>query len=182
MIQQLGWETLQLESFNQFIEFVASDALNTSSCYWGCDLAQIRSETKSCKASNRKECSHPKSRICDSAGVAEHKQRIQTEVNNNEPVCRIKQRLSNTPFTSNFLIIRFIADDILPSSSCYYGYDLKRIRSGTLGADAVDESIVDFTTFHSLYALNILIPTGAITTSSIQGDLCSKKKVCDVDL
>ena len=68
----------------------------------------------------------------------------------------------------------------MPSGSCYYGFDLRRIRSGALGASAVDNSIVDFTTFQSFYALNILIPSGGTTTSQIIEGICTTKNVCDV--
>ena len=84
---------------------------------------------------------------------------------------------------SLYFIIRFIADYILPSSSCYYRYDLGKIRSGSLTAGDVDESVVDFTTVHdqSIYALNPVIIPGVISTSTIQAGLCTNRKVCDVN-
>ena len=180
----------KLNTQDEFLGFIATEAIPDQSCYHGWDLDVIRTCQKNFENCNKKSrnctpCRYTKERICKYTGLKSFNDVIQTNVDQKKALCDIKATLShktNNPFTSTYLIVRYIADYILPHGSCYFGYDLDRIRSGSLNATTInDAKVIDGFTAAHISGTDALIKesTRAQDVLNIRSTICKLQKICD---
>ncbi|XP_052071216.1 uncharacterized protein LOC127709650 [Mytilus californianus] len=117
------------------LKFISKSVLPAKSCYWGQNLDQIRRGITTV----HNYISVP---ICSSNELSLIGNAMKTAVHNHEAVCKIHRQVQGSVFRNKFQTVRFIAENLLPTEHCYWGYDLDNIR-GTPNTTEVSNAKVD---------------------------------------
>ncbi|XP_063447745.1 uncharacterized protein LOC134727298 [Mytilus trossulus] len=128
------------------LKFISKYVLPTKSCYWGQNLDQIRRGLTTV----HNYMSVP---VCSSNELSLMSNAIKTAIHNHEAVCKIYRQVRGSVFRNKYQTVRFIADNLLPTEHCYWGYDLDDIR-GTPNTTEVSNAKVDSSLLSTLHNLN----------------------------
>lgn len=124
-INSYGTDILK-ESFpNLFdlLKHISFKVIPTTDCYWGYNLRLIRLGTVT-----RNNYLH--SALCQSSEMSDMNRFIRKNVTLGIDPKDIFESVKGFEFRNKYLLVRFIADHILPESKCYWGYDLESARKG----------------------------------------------------
>lgn len=122
-INSYGTDILK-ESFpNLFdlLKHISIKLVPTTDCYWGYNLRLIRLGTVT-----RNNFLH--SALCQSSEMSDMDRFIREKIALGINPREIFERVKGFEFRNKYLLVRFIADHILPESKCYWGYDLESAR------------------------------------------------------
>ena len=155
------WDLLQL---------IAKQVLPTTSCYWNYNLADIR-------AGSMTKHNYNQYSICNSREIQTDVTKIKQGVNNGFAPCKIFRQVQGPVFRSRYSVMKFIADHILGSSSCYWGYDLENIRGHVSNAREVDTALINSGLFQTLGYFRVS-SISARQISIARHILCRAHNVC----
>ncbi|XP_071132949.1 uncharacterized protein [Mytilus edulis] len=119
----------------EFLKFISKSVIPTNKCYWGQNLDHIRSGL----TTGRTYTNVP---VCKSNEISYMINVINTAVHNQDTICKIHRQVQGSVFRNKFQTVRFIADNVLPTQHCYWGYDLDDIRA-TPNSTEVSNANVD---------------------------------------
>lgn len=156
----------------ELLRYIAKDILPKTDCYWGHDLKLLRS-------GKRRQHNYLNSPICPSPEIKETVQVIESGVKNITNSCLIFRQVKGSIFRSKYLVLRFIAEHIIPTSNCYWGYNLQTIRQNP---NPVELEMVKISSrlFTVLKIFSIARITPAIVKYA-RSYLCSSSLICDVN-
>ncbi|XP_062618546.1 uncharacterized protein LOC134280134 [Saccostrea cucullata] len=156
----------------ELLRYIAKDILPKTDCYWGHDLKLLRS-------GKRRQYNYLNSPICPSPEIKETIQVIESGVKNITNLCLIFRQVKGNIFRSKYLVLRFIAEHIIPTSNCYWGYNLQTIRQNP---NPVELEMVKISSglFTVLKIFSIASITPAIVKNA-RSFLCSSSLICDVN-
>ena len=156
------------------LHFVAIEVLPTTECYEGYNLGRIRAGSMTKDNYNE----HP---VCHSGDIQADVTKIRQEVSKGFAPCKIFRQVETAAFRSQYSVIKYIADHILKTSSCYWGYDLKFIRnddSNVHDLREIDTALINSVLFQTLayFPKNSVISNDQISTT--RHVLCTSYHVC----
>lgn len=134
------------------LKFISKSVLPTNSCYWGQNLDQIRRGLTTVH-------NYMNVPVCRSNELSLIGNAIKTAVHNHEAICKIHRQVRGSVFRNKYQTVRFIADNLLPTEHCYWGYDLDDIR-GTPNTTEVSNAKVDsslLSTLHNLESVGQIV-------------------------
>lgn len=139
------------------LKFISKSVLPKRSCYWGNNLDNIRNGT----TSDRNYIMAP---VCNSPELAPLVTKMKAGIHHKDILCKIDRQVHGNVFRIKFHTIRFIADYILPSEDCYWGYDLNTIRTivTTRGVVEVARGKVDSGFYKTMRALEAGAPISLV--------------------
>lgn len=105
------------------LKHISDKVVTTKDCYWGYNLSLIRLGTIT-----RSNYLH--SALCQSSEMRDMDRFIREKVTLGINPRVIFESVKGFEFRNKYLLVRFIADYILPESKCYWGYDLESARKG----------------------------------------------------
>lgn len=105
------------------LRHISDNVVTTKDCYWGYNLSLIRLGTIT-----RSNYLH--SALCQSSEMRDMDRFIREKVTLGINPRVIFESVKGFEFRNKYLLVRFIADYILPESKCYWGYDLESARKG----------------------------------------------------
>ncbi|XP_061175555.1 uncharacterized protein LOC133184482 [Saccostrea echinata] len=151
------------------LRYIAKDILPKTDCYWGHDLKLIRS-------GKRRQYNYLNSPVCPSSEIQETIKIIESGVKNITNPCLIYRHVKGNIFRSKYLVLRYIAEHIIPTSNCYWGYNLQTIR---LNPNPIELEMVKIssTLFTMLKVFSIVKITEA-TVQRARAYMCSKSLIC----
>ena len=152
------------------LSFIAKQVLPETHCYWGYNLRDIRSGSMN-------KNNYLKYPICNSAEIQTDVTKIKQCVDAGFAPCKIFRQIQGTVFRSKYSVIKFIAEHILKTSNCYWGYNLENLRNEDSNENEIDTAVINTTLFQTLS----YFMTGQINTdqlSSARNILCSAHQVC----
>ena len=156
-----------LNTFEEFMRFLANASLPSSTCYWGYNLNNVKAASSGAlRRDTLCDCRELTDMITDYVNV---------NVANSKPVCYILSKQLNSPFNTNYLIVRYIADYLMPDAACYYGYNLDMIRSGDLDANAINSVKLD----NSVTSMLANYKSSNLRRVA-EGTLCDNYRICNV--
>ncbi|VDI70314.1 Hypothetical predicted protein [Mytilus galloprovincialis] len=129
----------------KLLTFISKSVLRTNNCYWGQNLEQIRRGLTT-------DHTYTRVPVCSSNEISVINNVIKAAVHNQEAICKIHRQVQGSVFRDKFQTVRFIADNILPTQQCYWGYDLDDIR-GTPNTTEIRNAKVDSSLLSTLYNL-----------------------------
>lgn len=122
-INSYGTDILKGSFPNLFdlLKHISIKLVPTTDCYWGYNLRLIRLGTVT-----RNNFLH--SALCQSSEMSDMDRFIREKIALGINPREIFERVKGFEFRNKYLLVRFIADHILPESKCYWGYDLESAR------------------------------------------------------
>ena len=152
------------------LSFIAKQVLPTTSCYWGYYLGDIRggAMTKS---------NYYQYPVCSSPEINNDVLKIQNGIKTGFAPCKIFRQVQGTIFRSKYSVVKYIADNIIKSSSCYWSYDLNDIRKQNSNAKEINTALINSGLFQILSYFRV----SAISErqiSSARDILCTAHQVC----
>lgn len=105
------------------LRHISIKVVPTTDCYWGYNLSLIRMGTIT-----RNNYIH--SALCQSSEMSYMDRVIREKIALGINPRVIFESVKGFEFRNKYLLVRFIADYILPESKCYWGYDLESARKG----------------------------------------------------
>ena len=148
-----------------FLRKIAVDLIPRVSCYWGISLQGIRTNTIT--AGNFRNAA-----VCKSSELFLTDSIIKIKVSQGIIPCSIFSRIKGPVFTSKTSVLRYIAQYTSPRATCYWGYDLKELRSQPNGIITKYENAKIST---AMYSTLSFIPEVNVA----YGMMCSQYKICD---
>lgn len=124
-IQSYGTDIVKGSFPNLFdlLRHISIKVVPTTDCYWGYNLSLIRLGTIT-----RNNYIH--SALCQSSEMSYMDRFIREKIALGINPRVIFESVKGFEFRNKYLLVRFIADYILPESKCYWGYDLESARKG----------------------------------------------------
>ncbi|XP_062618545.1 uncharacterized protein LOC134280133 isoform X2 [Saccostrea cucullata] len=156
----------------ELLRYIAKDILPNTDCYWGHDLKLLRS-------GKRKQYNYLNSPICPSPEIKETVQVIESGVKNITNPCLIFRQVKGSVFRSKYLVLRFIAEHIIPTSNCYWGYNLQTIRQNP---NPVELEMVKISS--RLFTMLKIFSIAKLTSDTVKyarSYLCSSSLICGVN-
>ena len=154
----------------ELLVFIAEQVLPRRSCFWGHNLSEIRAGTIT-------KFNYTQASICNSTEMKTDIEKIQLGVSKGFAPCKIFRLVEGPVFKSRYNVIKFLADHVLERASCYWGYDLAKVRSKQLDVREVDTALVNPGLFQTIdYFRASIIGTGEISTA--RNILCQVHAVC----
>ena len=155
------------------LHFIAKQVLPSTPCYWGYNLADIRLGTTT-------KANYNQASVCNSHEIQTNVETIKQGVSRGYAPCKIFRQVQGQVFRSRYSVVRFIADHVITTSGCYWGYDFATIRSGHSNVKEVDTALINSGLFQTI---------GYFKASSISAEqvtiardiLCTAHTVCSAN-
>lgn len=124
-IHSYGTDILKGSFANLFdlLKHISMKVLPATNCYWGYNLHLIRVGTVT-------KNNYLHSALCLSSEISDMERIIREKVTLGINPREIFESIKGFEFRNKYLLVRFIADHILPKSKCYWGFDLESARKG----------------------------------------------------
>lgn len=152
------------------VVFIAEQVLPSRSCYWGYNLSKIR-------AGSITKFNYNQASICNSTEIKTDVEKIQLGVSKGFAPCKIFRQVEGPVFRSRYNVIKFLADHVLETSSCYWGFDLANVRNKQSEVTEVDTALVNSGLFQTIDYFRVsTIGAGEISTA--RNILCQVHAVC----
>ncbi|KAK3098324.1 hypothetical protein FSP39_018418 [Pinctada imbricata] len=159
----------RFKTLYDLLVYISFNSLNTTSCYWGWNLAGIRSGSLT-------QMNYTKSAICASPQILSLTWTIWFKVSENVIPCSIFRLVHGGIFKTRYSVLRYIADHILPTVGCYWGHDLKTVRTSVENTEVenskISSSMFDILKFLSAEGID------ASMVGQARKILCGQHKVC----
>jgi len=172
-IYKLSNQIREKQGFSPFrtkfdlLRFIA-DFITNKSCYWGIDLGRVR-------RGELHQSDWLKVPVCLSSEMQESLIVVKTGVAENLAPCRLLRQLGNHKFDNIFKLLRFLADNVIPNVSCYWGYNIESIRKmNTVFEFESKFPIIDSKIINFLHVALKILPTKKVVFNK----LCELKNVC----
>lgn len=130
----------------RLLRFISDKVLMTRNCYWGYNLNDIRNGILT--SSNYKSVP-----LCNSPELIKIEESVQQYTAQNLSPHQIVLRVRHKRFISKYQKLKFLADFILPSKPCYWGYNLNLIRQNKISEPELNEANPTQPSFTSMKTL-----------------------------
>jgi hypothetical protein len=154
------------------LRHISINVLPNTGCYKEYNLALIRSGQITAKNLNSTACTMASSKSQDQINT------IKDEVKNGTIPCLIYLKVRGDEFRSKYIVLRYIAENILPKSNCYWGFDLQAIRNnpnvGEIEKAKLSSSIFIF--LDSFFQYFNITPAGILFARS---HMCREAAICN---
>lgn len=154
----------------ELLRYISKDVLPDTDCYWGHNLALVRSGETTVK-------NYLNSTICLSSEIQAEVDIIKESVKKGTVPCLIYSQVRGNEFRSKYLVLRFIAEHIIPQSNCYWGFDLQTLRNNP-NASEIEKSKVSSSMFTVLNIFQYSNITHAVVQKA-RTFMCSDSLICN---
>ena len=161
------------KSFNvlwDVLGFIAKQVLPGTSCYWGYNLGDLRGGAMT-------RTNYYQYPICNSQEIQNDASTIKQGVKNGFAPCKLFRQVQGTVFRSQYSVVKYIADHIIKSSSCYWGYDLESLRKQDSNIKEIDTALINSSLFQKLGYFRVSSISDS-QISSARDLLCTAHHVC----